>query len=124
MKIQKKLVETVDFLKFADDHNLNLLVIEASPREMKRSNSSRFSVSFTGVGITGNPDDDYGSGSTPWDALKDYAVVISEETLIILDENGEQKETIKVPVLTTNAYTEGKFLDSLREATEIEEEKE
>jgi len=101
MKIIKKEVERMTIEEFADRHELEMEVIERSPKNVKEMGIERYCAHFNGFPDINKGNflySEFGNGNTEKEAIKDYAKKISEQTLVFTVIGTSRKE-IEVPVL-------------------------
>lgn len=97
MQIEMKTIERMSIEDFADKHGLVMVVNERRIRSVKLA---PFYAHFKnaevlrGRFLLGT----FGDGSTPEEAIKDYALQISRATLVI-NANGNGRREIDVPIL-------------------------
>lgn len=86
--------------EFADQHDLVMVVTERASAYVSPNQSDRFYAKFTGGEIKGNGvlSSVFGNGSTPEEAIENYAKHISEKTLVF-DARSIRRKEINVPVL-------------------------
>ena len=98
MKIETHLAERMSIQDFADKHGLVMEVRERIGSEDKRMS---FYAHFkhaeikNGIFLTSK----HGNGTTPEEAISQYAIVISDE-LLVIDALSDNRREIKVPILT------------------------
>jgi hypothetical protein len=100
MKIINNFIPVSTLEKFADEHNLTMIVKE---RKTDTESDNRFFAEFENAEIREGIilSSAYGNGNTPERAIKDYARKIELKTIVI-DAYGTNREVIDVPRWESN----------------------
>lgn len=102
MKTELHTIEKTTIEKFADKHGL---VMEVHERKRPLGDLARFYAHFKGVEVKKQPCfllGEFGNGSTPKNAIADYADKISGE-LLVVDAMAPDRREILVPQLVSGA---------------------
>ncbi len=104
MEIKTDFVGEMTIEEFADSHHLTMVVRE---RRLPVGNPSRYYASFEAAEVKGDGVliGTYGNGSTPEEAIANYANEITLKTLV-LDAMNDDRREIPVPRLTEGVTNE------------------
>jgi len=106
MKIVVYEKERTTIEKLADKHNLVMEIRERVPSDVPApwSPDMKYYAHFEDTEVKDGSclRGEFGNGATHTDAIKDYAVRISGETIVIDAYGGKNRREIRVPILVAN----------------------